>query len=213
MRLTLPSFLVFALSALPAAAEPPRAVERMVQAHRLMLIGAAERDGLTQIAAARLAAGVVLQRVERAPEVAGKPAKADDLRPGPRETGALLEEARMAVEADETLGILLAGLDGTLSVLPQASVTASAAALAPGESHHYKLALEGGSLRGIGVLGDGDSALSLRISGANDDALMCQTAALDGLLACEIALPESGFVQVHLENQGPGINNYMLLTD
>ena len=58
--------LVFVLSllALPAQAEAPGPVERMVLAHRLAAAGADQRDGLSQLAGARLATGITLQRLD-----------------------------------------------------------------------------------------------------------------------------------------------------
>ncbi|OJY35155.1 MAG: hypothetical protein BGP11_00335 [Rhodobacterales bacterium 65-51] len=205
MRLFLAPALL-SLLATPAAAD---AVAQMVTAYRLFDLGEAAQDGLSQIAAARLAAGVEMQVVDRKPEATGGKDGGTDSRPAPRDPAALMELARVAVEADETLAILLQETAAMADLLPKVTLRQSAAMLRTGEMHSYRLPLDGGTPTEIGVIGDGDSRLLLEI-GTEAGPLCLQS----GISAtCAVSLPESGFVTVTLRNLGEGVSGYWLLTE
>ncbi len=198
--------------ACPALAEdrpPPGAVDRLVSAQRLMAMGVATRDGLSQIAAARLVMGLETQRVERRPEPAGKAAPGPDTRPGPMEPGAMAEAARLAVEADESLSWLLQSSATGAEALPKAVLRLSDAVLDPGLSHGYRLPVDGGAALEIGLVGDGDGALSLTV--ASEAGPLCL--APEAPAVCRVTLPESGFVTVTVRNAGPGVDGYWLVTN
>jgi len=197
----LPTFLAAPAQAEPATAGP---VERLVLAHRLFATGQAERDGLSQIAAARIAASVALQTVERKPEVEGKGTpKAAAI---PPDAARMLEGAKAAVAADETLGIFLTSAMASAEVLPKGSVRSSAAALAPGQAHRYRLPADGGVKLDLGVVTDGLS--QLEIEAAAGDAVLCRARGY-----CGVTLVESGFVTVTLRNPGPEDENYLFLSN
>lgn len=196
--------LLLPLIATPTLAEPAGPVERLVLAQGLYEAGLAERDGLSQLAAARLAAGVTVQRVERKPEVSGKgqPGEA----PAPRDAAAMQAGARAAVAADETLDILMTTTEAAAKVLPKGVVKGSEATLAPGQSHGYSLPADGDVALDLGLVTDGAARLELEVT--SDAAVLCKAAAF-----CRIALPESGFVTVTLRNMGETDARYLLISN
>ncbi len=196
MLATLPAF-----AATTAHAEAPGAVERYLLADRLFAAGVDARDGLSQIAAARLSGAITLQMLDLKPEVSGKGKAEVVAMPGAPE---MLEAARRAVEADETLGILLASTEVTAEVLPKSSLRSLDAALAPGQSHLYRLPADGGAMVEIAALSDG--AVQLEV--ATETGILCKSAQL-----CRISLPESGFLSVTLSNPGTDAASYRLLTN
>ncbi|MDR0809684.1 MAG: hypothetical protein LBE86_11275 [Gemmobacter sp.] len=228
MRLVAFLCLSLALPALTISARaddlpPPGAVDRLIGAHRLMAMGMATRDGLSQIAAARLVAGLEVQRVGRQPELAGTAPPgtdtAPDARPGPMELDAMIETARHAVEADESLSWLLQSSLAGAEALPKAVLRQSDAVLEPGQSHEYRLPVDGGAALEIGLVGDGGGALSLSVKGevgkreggTGETGLLCL--APEAPAACRVTLSESGFVAVTIGNAGPETHSYWLVTN
>ena len=183
----------------PIPAAPPGPVEQVVLAHRLMAAGAATRDGLAQIAAAHLAAGVTLRPADLAPQVSGK-GKPDPL-PRP-DAAALLATARQAVETDETLGILLTSSQMSAEILPKSTLRAQGGTLAPGQSHSFTLPADGGAALAIGLIATAPLGLAV----AQDARLLCKTTDL-----CRLTLAESASLTVTLANPGEGPASYQLL--
>lgn len=203
MRPTLSACLLVCLTALPAHAEAPRQapgpVERLVLAYRLAAAGVDQRDGLAQITAARLVGATTLQALELKPEVGGK-GKAEAT-PLP-DAVALLAQAQKAVEADETLSILLAGSEASLAQLPKASLRGQAGALAPGQTHRYRLPVDGGAAVELGVIASSPVLLEV----ATESGVLCKGADL-----CRVSLPESGYLAVTLSSETGA--SYQLLTN
>lgn len=190
------------MAPLPAQADTPGPAEQMLLAARLFAAGAEARDGLTQIAAARLAGAITLQPLDLKPEVSGGKAKAEPA--ALPDAAQMLEAARKAVEADETLGILLASTETTAEVLPKSSLRSLEAGLAPGQTHRYRLPADGGARVEIAVLSD----MPVQLEVATETGLLCKTTEL-----CRISLPESGFLSISLTNPGEGAASYRLLTN
>ena len=156
---------VLCLAALPAAAEPgvPDAanpVRALVLGHALFHQGQATRDGLAQIAGARIVAGVVVQIVERDSKIEGKASKEAAAARAPLDGTQMMTEAAAAVQADETLAYLLTVSETTTAVLPKATVKATAAQLAAGQSQTFRLAADGGARLDLGVIGAGSGGLA-----------------------------------------------------
>lgn len=214
MRLFLPAALVAALPG-PAAADPMGAVGQLVLGHALFAEGEAARDGLSQIAGARLAGGVKLTLVEREMRTEGPEAEDAAAAAAPRDAAQMMAAARTAVAADETLSFLVISAQSLLAVLPGAEARASAAQIAPGQSQIWRLPADGGAALDIGVVDDGGSALRLMarpLPATADDRppTLCQAEALP---LCRITLPDSGFVEVTVQNPGPEAENYLLVSN
>lgn len=211
MRPTLPACLLACLMALPAQAETqaettaeapaqaPGPVERLVLAHRLMAAGVDQRDGLAQIAGARLAGATTLQALDLKPEVEGK-GKAEAV--ALPDAAALLVLAQKAVEADETLGILLAGSEASLKQLPKATVRLQAGALAAGQTHRYRLPVDGGAQVELGLI----ASAPVQLEVATETGILCKGADL-----CRASLPESGYLSITLSSAAGA--SYQLLTN
>lgn len=183
----------------PARADSPGPVEQVLLAHRLYAAGEAARDGLAQIAGARLAAGVTLRAADLRPEVEGK--GKPEAPPLP-DAAALMTGAKQAVEADETLGILLTGSQMSADLLPKAALRVQAGSLAPAQSHRFRLAVDGGAATEIGVI----ATAPLMMEVATEAGLLCKAADL-----CRVTLPESGFLTVTLFNGAADPASYQLL--
>lgn len=214
LRLFLPAALLASLP-LAATAEPMGAVGQLVLGHALFAEGEATRDGLSQIAGARLAGGVKIGIVERAMQTEGPEAEDTAAAAAPRNAAQLMATARAAVEADETLSFLVISTESLLAALPMAEARASAAQIGPGQSQIWRLPADGGSGLDIGVVDDGGSALQLRVGAvpaaeAAGPELLCRATALP---LCRITLSDSGFVDVTVHNPGPEAENYLLVTN
>ena len=207
-HLILPALTLFAALGLPAAADPMGGVARVVLGHAIFAEGAAARDGLAQIAGARLAVGVTLQLTPRDAETEGKAPEGAGSAKAPRDALSLLTEAEAAVAADETLSFLLASTKSTADVLPKVTVKSTPAQIAPGQKQHFKLATDGGAALDLGLIGDGSGLLTLSVTA--DKAELCRTT---GLPLCLVTLPDSGFVTVTVENPGTEAENYLLITN
>lgn len=214
MRL-LPLLLLLTLPATPPAlAEAAGPVERLVLAQGLYEAGLAGRDGLSQLAAARLAAGVAVQRVERKPESTGPESTGPEstgggkpgATPAPRDAAAMRTGARAAVAADETLDILMTTTEAAAAVLPKGVVKGSEATLAQGQSHGYRLPAEGDVALDLGVLSDGSARLELEVT--TDTGVLCKATAF-----CRVRLPESGFVTITLRNAGETEARYLFISN
>ena len=199
MRLRLPTCLLACLFALPAHAEAPGPVERLVLAYRLAASGVDQRDGLAQITGARLAGATTLQALDLKPEVEGKGKAEAAALP---DAAALLANAQKAVEADETLGILLAGSEASLKHLPKATLRLQSGALAPGQTHRYRLPVDGGAAVELGVIASAPVLLEV----ATEAGILCKGADL-----CRVTLPESGYLAVTLSSAAGA--SYQLLTN
>jgi len=199
MRPTLTACLFTCLFAVPAHAQTPGPVERLVLAHRLAAAGADQRDGLAQIAGARLAGATMLQPLDLKPKVEGK--GKTEAAPLP-DAATLLASAQTAVETDETLGILLAGSEASLAQLPKTTVRVQAGALAAGQAHRYQLPVDGGAAVELGVIGSAPVLLEV----ATEAGILCKGADL-----CRVSLPESGYLSVTLSSAAGA--SYQLLTN
>ena len=114
--------------------------------------------------------------------------------------------ARAAVEADETLDILMTTTEAAAKVLPKGVVKGSEATLAPGQSHAYTLPADGDVTLDLGLITDGTARLELEVT--SDAGVLCKAAAF-----CRIALAESGFVTVTLRNTGETDERYLLISN
>lgn len=220
LRLFLPAALIAALIATlpgPAAAEPMGAVGQLVLGHALFAEGEASRDGLSLIAGARLAGGVKIGIVDREKETTGPATEDAAAAAAPRNAAQLMAIARTAVEADEALSFLLIATESLLEVLPRAEARASAAQIGPGQSQIWRLPADGGAALDVGVVDDGGSVLRLRVTAVpppSDTApapdVLCSATALP---LCRIVLPDSGFVDVTVQNAGTEAENYLLVSN
>lgn len=202
------TLLTTALPITPALADPMGGVARVVLGHAIFAEGAATRDGLAQIAGARLAVGVALQLTERPPETEGKAPEGAGSAKAPLDALALLTAAEAAVAGDETLSFLLASTRATAAVLPQVTVKSTPAQIAPGQKQHFRIAADGGAALDLGLVGDGEGALTL--IARSDAAELCRTT---GLPLCSVTLAASGHVTVTVENTGQTAENYLLITN
>ncbi len=200
----------FAANAQQTASSPLRQV---VFAHQLFRLGQAQKDPLAMVAAANLAAGVALDPKEIAGETTGKalPDQIDNAK-GPIDAAAMQESALKSLDPDETLAVLLRENTRAARLLPSATLHASANTLPAGQSTRYALPFDGAVLAELGVIGDGDSRLTLTVTDA-ENAVICATATASDAAACSFIPPESAFYTVTIGNPGPGTNSYFLLSN
>ena len=193
----------------------PGGVAQLALAQDLFALGAARKDPVAVLAAARLASGVVLR--DMAPAKVTGPIKGRAI----AETGAG-REASFAPRAMLNTARQLAGNDEAVLTLveraeaeaPDGSVTAARAAsvLGAGQQDVWTLPFFGGNLAEIAVIGDGDTDLDLRISDQNGTTI-CANSSTGDTDYCNWVPAWNGYFTVSVANLGPLQNSYVLLSN
>lgn len=226
MRFSLPLCLAVSV-ALPAFAETPSAnvlsqgegtlgaARIFVMAQDLYELGLANKDPLTVLTAARLAASVALQEggdLEK--ETSGN----EMASPETDRTNAPADPATMLAAAED-----LAGEDDLiLSLIEDAKAEGSrgrvggaiqrTSSLPPGLTDVWKVPFYGSAQSEIAIIGDGDSNLDVQIADANGNTICVDLSASDKMM-CDFVPAENGYFFVTVQNKGVGRNSYYLLTN
>lgn len=201
-------------ASLANAQETPRGpLRQAVFAHQLFDLGRAQKDPLAMVAAANLAATVTLEPQDLTGKITGTalPDQPDAAK-APLDATAMQTQAKAALDPDETLALLLRENNRAANIVPKSTLRAATQTLPAGQSATFTLPFDGALLAEVGMIGDGDSALTLRISDAAD-ALLCATATATDAAACAFTPPASGFYTIEVSNPGPGTNTYILLSN
>jgi hypothetical protein len=216
--------LALALLAPPALAEGPNlstaprggpgSAAQLVLAQRLYDHALRDGDVLALLAAIRLARGVTLRPAtgwEQAP-APDLPADAPQGQPAAPDPGgeAALTIARNLAIDDPDLQDLVYDLDAQLPRAAPHTAVETRADLGPGQTHDWRLPLFGEVAAEIGLIGDGDTALSLTIRDESG-ATVCAHPASPGPLLCRLTPARNGFFTVSVVNAGEAVNSYRLV--
>lgn len=216
--------LCFALLAAPAQAEGPNrstapqggpgSAAQLVLAQRLYDHALRDGDVLSLLAAIRLARGVTLRPATgweqmTAPDLAEDAPQGQPAAPDPGGEAALTIARNLAID-DPDLADLVYDLDAQLPRATPHTAVEARADLGPGQSHDWRLPLFGEVAAEIGLIGDGDTALSLTIRDEGG-ASVCSHPASPEPLLCRLTPARNGFFTVSVGNAGDAVNSYRLV--
>lgn len=217
------SLLILLAALSPAAAQdlpPPNlaatgqgtqgGVARLVLAHHLYAYGTANKDALTVLNAARLAASVTVTDALRSAENATNTASISAQKsPTP---SAMFDTATSLAADNEALLDLIDTNRREAPYAPASVAVSSNSTLAPAQTAPWPVPFYGNALAEVAILGNGTSNLDLKIT---DDAgnLICQDVGPSDTAYCSFYPAQNGIFQITVNNVGARSNSYLLLTN
>lgn len=185
-------------------------VARIAFAHQLYSLGLANKDALSVLNAARLAASVTLTDTPRAHETTGEPA---DATPLPQLSPAQMFDAAAIIAAeDEGMLDLVDASRREATFIPTVTVVSSPSTLAPTQTDTWTLPFFGGSLAELALLSDMTGALILRVADENGNSVCTGTAASTAPY-CSFYPAENGTFLISVTNNADAAIAYQLLTN
>lgn len=197
----------------PAGTGTRGGVAQMAMAQDLYAMGMAQKDALTVLTAAKLAAGVDRTDVERELETkVGNRAEEADVADAPVDAATMLAAAATLAGEDEVLAGLVedAGAEGSRGRIGGASQTLSR--LPAGAIDTWKVPFYGNSYAELAVLGDGDANLDVLVTDENGNTI-CYDVSWSDKIYCDFVPAWNGYFQVTVENTGVKRNSYYLMTN
>ncbi len=197
----------------PAGTGTRGGVAQMAMAQDLYAMGMAQKDALTVLTAAKLAAGVDRTDVERELETkVGTRAEEADVADAPVDAATMLAAAATLAGEDEVLAGLVedAGAEGSRGRIGGASQTLSR--LPAGAIDTWKVPFYGNSYAELAVLGDGDANLDVLVTDENGNTI-CYDVSWSDKVYCDFVPAWNGYFQVTVENTGVKRNSYYLMTN
>ena len=194
----------------------PGGPAQLALAQDLYALGVAQKDALTVLTAARLAAAVVPKDVDQKKTTrptegvsVTQTGEGVDAPPGLAE---MLAAARDLAGGDETLLGLIddAEAEGARGGIGGAAQTLSR--LDAGETDVWEIAYYGNSLAELAVIGDGDSNLDLVITDENGNTICTELSASDKAY-CDWMPSWNGYFTATVSNAGEARNSYYLITN
>lgn len=192
----------------PRAMVEPGPVALVMLAHDLHAVGVVRGDALTVLAAARLAAGVTLTAVDRPAEGATAAAPG----PAPVDAARMLADARALAGEDELLSDLVDEAQAEAAQAARATVSASRAALGPGESAAWQVAFFGAVNAEVAVLGDGPANLDLTVTDETGTLICTGSSALPRAY-CDVVPRWNGYFTLTVTNHADAPASFTLLTN
>lgn len=207
-----PAFAQDTANQIPAKGTPG-AVGQYAFAHVLFAQSAASKDTLAMLTAAKLAGAVDLNPVQRSPQTTGSPtANQPDTRKAPLDAATMLTATHALIAQDDTLIALLTEAETANTLIRAGTANASAHSLSAGQTNIFKLPFDGETLAELAIIGDGDSNLDLTVTDATGKIICADPAPAD-IAHCAFAPAASGYFTATVQNHGPGINSYLLLSN
>ncbi len=197
----------------PAGTGTRGGVAQMAMAQDLYAMGMAQKDALTVLTAAKLAAGVDRTDVERELETkVGTRTEQADVADAPVDAATMLAAAATLAGEDEVLAGLVedAGAEGSRGRIGGASQTLSR--LPAGAIDTWKVPFYGNSYAELAVLGDGDANLDVLVTDENGNTI-CYDVSWSDKIYCDFVPAWNGYFQVTVENTGVKRNSYYLMTN
>lgn len=192
--------------AAPPAGSGPGAVSQFMAAQELFAIGRGQNDPLAVLAAARLAARIVADDIDRAPDPA-----AESLPPSHPDAATMFTAAKAIAGEDDATADLIARSEAEAPRLPTRTLLRTTRGIAPQATQTYSVAFFAGALAEVALLGDGKANLDLSVS-AGDQRLCLDTNPADRAL-CAFALTENAAATITVTNRSDIAASYSLLTN
>ncbi len=185
----------------------------MAMAHDLYALGMANKDALTVLTAARLAASVDVKEVEQKKATKGE-ALADqpDGVDAPVDAAAMMAAAKELAGEDEVITGLIddAEAEGARGRVGGASSTISR--LPAGQTDVWEVPFYGDSYAEIAVLGDGDANLDVLVTDENGNTI-CYDVSWSDKIYCDFVPSWNGYFHVTVQNNGSKRNSYYMMTN
>jgi hypothetical protein len=189
------------------------AVATLAMAQDLYTLGMANKDALTVLTAAKLAASVDVKEVERKKETKGD-AVADqaDGVDAPVDAATMMASAKELAGEDEVLTGLIedAAAEGSRGRIGGASETLSR--LPAGQTDVWEIPFYGDSYAELAVLGDGDANLDVLVTDENGNTI-CYDVSWSDKIYCDFVPSWNGYFYVTVQNNGGSRNSYYLMTN
>lgn len=188
-------------------------VATMAMAQDLYALGMAQKDPLTVLTAAKLAASVEVKEVEQKKETKGEElAGQEDGVDAPVDAAAMLASAKDLAGEDEVLAALVedAAAQGSRGRIGGASSTLSR--LPAGRSDVWEIPFYGNSYAEVAVVGDGDANLDVLVTDENGNTI-CYDVSWSDKVYCDFVPAWNGYFYVTVQNNGRKRNSYYLMTN
>ena len=189
------------------------AVATMAMAQDLYALGMANKDALTVLTAAKLAASVDVKDVDRKKETKGDAAadQADGV-DAPVDAATMLASAKELAGEDEVLTGLIedAEAEGSRGRIGGASQTLSR--LPAGQTDTWEIPFYGDSYAELAVIGDGDANLDVLVTDENGNTI-CYDVSWSDKVYCDFVPSWNGYFYVTVQNNGGSRNSYYLVTN
>ena len=188
-------------------------VATMAMAQDLYALGMAQKDPLTVLTAARLAASVEVKEVEQKKETKGEElAGQEDGVDAPVDAATMLASAKDLAGEDEVLAALVedAAAQGSRGRIGGASSTLSR--LPAGQSDVWEIPFYGNSYAEVAVVGDGDANLDVLITDEGGNTI-CYDVSWSDKVYCDFVPAWNGYFYVTVQNNGGKRNSYYLMTN
>lgn len=217
------SLLILLASLTPAAAQdqqPPNlattgqgtqgGVARLVFAHQLYAYGTTNKDPLTVLNAARLAASVTVSDTARTAE------PTVDIAPISTQFSltptAMFDAAAILAAENEALLDLIDTNRRQAPYAPTSAVVSSSSTLASAQTATWPVPFFGAVLAEAAILGNGANNLDLTITDESGN-LICQDVGPSDTAYCSFYPAQNGIFQITVSNVGKVANSYFLLTN
>ncbi|MGL6209550.1 MAG: hypothetical protein ACRC14_06955 [Paracoccaceae bacterium] len=188
-------------------------VATLAMAQDLYALGLANKDALTVLTAAKLAASVEVKEVEqkkttKGTEVAGQ----EDGTDAPVDAASMLASAKELAGEDEVIAGLIedAEAEGSRGRIGGASSTLSR--LPAGQTDVWEVPFYGASYAEVAVVGDGDANLDVLVTDENGNTI-CYDVSWTDKVYCDFVPSWNGYFYVTVENTGSRRNSYYLMTN
>lgn len=190
----------------------PGGASSLAMAQRLYDIGMANKDGLTVLVAARLAASI---EATDGPEVkkltkGESAAESPDPTEAPMDADRMMASAKILAQEDDTLLGLIEETERAPARLGAAMRHLSR--LPGGMTDVWELAFFGRSYAELAVIGDGDSNLDVLVADENGNTI-CHDVSWSDKISCDFVPAWNGYFYVTVQNTGTTRNSYYLLTN
>ena len=188
-------------------------VATLALAQDLYALGMANKDALTVLTAAKLAASVEVKEVEQKKKTEGtETAGQEDGVDAPVDAATMMAAAKELAGEDEVLAGLIedAEAEGARGRIGGASSTLSR--LPAGQTDVWEVPFYGDSYAEIAVVGDGDANLDVLVTDENGNTI-CYDVSWSDKVYCDFVPSWNGYFYVTVQNNGSRRNSYYLMTN